>query len=139
MPFRRRLRHRRAIRLRKWRKPVFLRSKPLIRTGIMWRVATPPAPCTQNRGFPCDKSAARHTSEGETKFGGSRKMLIAWQAPQIFPPMIPFCSRSDSGLFTPKMPAIAGCFNFSRSPLVMTAPFSKAKPKSNTPSARDRQ
>jgi hypothetical protein len=44
-------------------------------------------------------------------------MLIAWQAPQIFPPMIPFCSRSDSGLFTPKMPAIAGCFNFSRSPL----------------------
>jgi hypothetical protein len=30
--------------------------------------------------------------------------------------MIPFCSRFDSVLFTPKMPAIAGCFNFSRSP-----------------------
>jgi hypothetical protein len=45
-------------------------------------------------------------------------MVIARQAPQIFPPMIPFCSRFDSVLFTPKTPAIAGCFNFSRSPYV---------------------
>jgi hypothetical protein len=43
-------------------------------------------------------------------------MVIVWQAPQIYPPMIPFCSRFDSVLFTPKMPTIAGCFNFSRSP-----------------------
>jgi hypothetical protein len=43
-------------------------------------------------------------------------MVIARQAPQICPPMIPFCSRFDSVLFTPKMPSIAGCFNFSRSP-----------------------
>jgi tetratricopeptide (TPR) repeat protein len=43
-------------------------------------------------------------------------MVIARQAPQICPPMIPFCSRFDSVLFTPKMPAIAGRFNFSRSP-----------------------
>jgi hypothetical protein len=63
-------------------------------------------------------------------------MLIAWQAPQIFPPMIPFCSRSSSGLFTPKMPAIAGCFNFSRSPvtcpllttLVFTVIFGRLPP-----------
>jgi proline iminopeptidase len=44
-------------------------------------------------------------------------MVIARQEPQICPPMIPFCSRSDSVLFTPKMPATAGCFNFSRSPI----------------------
>jgi hypothetical protein len=43
-------------------------------------------------------------------------MVIARRAPLIFPPMIPFCSRFDSVLFTPKTPAIAGCFNFSRSP-----------------------
>jgi hypothetical protein len=43
-------------------------------------------------------------------------MVIAPQAPQIFRPPIPFCSRFDSVLFTPKMPAIAGRFNFSRSP-----------------------
>ena len=43
-------------------------------------------------------------------------MVIARQAPLICPPMIPFCSRFDSVLFTPKIQAIAGCFNFSRSP-----------------------
>jgi hypothetical protein len=43
-------------------------------------------------------------------------MVIARGAPQICPPMIPFCSRFDSVLFTPMMPAIAGRFNFSRSP-----------------------
>jgi hypothetical protein len=42
-------------------------------------------------------------------------MVIARQAPQTCPPMIPFCSRFDSVLFTPKMPAISGRFNFSRS------------------------
>jgi hypothetical protein len=31
-------------------------------------------------------------------------------------PDSPTCFRFDSVLFTPKMPAIAGCFNFSRSP-----------------------
>jgi hypothetical protein len=31
-------------------------------------------------------------------------MVIARQTPQICPPMIPFCSRFDSVLFTPKMP-----------------------------------
>jgi len=44
-------------------------------------------------------------------------MVIARQAPQTYPPMIPFCSRFDSVLFTPKMTPIAGCFNFSRSPI----------------------
>jgi hypothetical protein len=48
-------------------------------------------------------------------------MVIAGQAPQICPPTIPFCSRFDSVLFTPKMPAIAGRFNFSRSPLLALA------------------
>jgi hypothetical protein len=43
-------------------------------------------------------------------------MVNGRQATQICPPMIPFCSRFDSVLFSPKMPAIAGCFNFSRSP-----------------------
>jgi hypothetical protein len=33
-------------------------------------------------------------------------MVIARQAPQICPPMIPFCSRFDSVLFTPKTPAL---------------------------------
>jgi hypothetical protein len=45
-------------------------------------------------------------------------MVIARQELQICPPMIPFCSRFDSVLFTPKMPAFAGRFNFSRSPQV---------------------
>jgi hypothetical protein len=56
------------------------------------------------------------------KYRGPRKMVITGQAPQICPPMIPFCSRFDSVLFTPKMPAIAGCFNFSRSPIYIAAP-----------------
>jgi hypothetical protein len=43
-------------------------------------------------------------------------MVIARRAPQICPPLIPFCSRFDSVLFTPKMPAIAGRFNFPRPP-----------------------
>jgi hypothetical protein len=46
-------------------------------------------------------------------------MVIARQAPQTCPPMIPFCSRFDSVLFTPKMPAISGSFNFSRSPKIV--------------------
>jgi hypothetical protein len=56
-------------------------------------------------------------------------MVIARQAPQICPPMIPVCSRFDSVLFTPKMPTIAGCFNLSRSltlkgvPTLFAAPF----------------
>jgi hypothetical protein len=48
-------------------------------------------------------------------------MVIARQTPQICLPMIPFCSRFDSVLFTPKMPAIAGRFNFSRSPVDLGA------------------
>jgi hypothetical protein len=39
-------------------------------------------------------------------------MVIARRAPQIWAPLIPFCSRFDSVLFTPKMQAIAGRFNF---------------------------
>jgi hypothetical protein len=43
-------------------------------------------------------------------------MVVARQAAQNCLPMIPFRSRFDFVLFTPKMPAIAGRFNFSRSP-----------------------
>jgi hypothetical protein len=52
-------------------------------------------------------------------YWGPRKMVKGRQATQICPPMIPFCSRFNSVLFSPKMPAIAGCFNFSRSPIVV--------------------
>ena len=48
---------------------------------------------------------------------GPRKIVTARQVPRICPRMIPLRSRFDSALFTPKMLAIAGYSNFSRSPI----------------------
>jgi hypothetical protein len=47
---------------------------------------------------------------------GPRIIAADRQAPRIYPPMIPLCSRFDSVLFTPKMSAIASYGDFSRSP-----------------------
>src|SRR5450830_682115 len=47
---------------------------------------------------------------------GPRIIATDRQAPRIYPRMIPFCSRFDSVLFTPKISAIASSGNYSRSP-----------------------
>ena len=51
-----------------------------------------------------------------TLIRGPRIITTDRQAPRIYPPMIPLCSRFDSVLFTPKMSAIASYGNYSRSP-----------------------
>src|SRR5450759_588269 len=51
-------------------------------------------------------------------YGGPRIIATDRQAPRIYPPMIPLCSRFDSVLFTPKMFAIASYGNYSRSPMM---------------------
>jgi NAD(P)-dependent dehydrogenase (short-subunit alcohol dehydrogenase family) len=47
---------------------------------------------------------------------GPRIIATDRQAPRIYPRMIRLCSRFDSVLFTPKMPAIPSYGNYSRSP-----------------------
>lgn len=69
------------------------------------------------RTFDVTSARRRGINLAITCFRGPRIIAPERQVRRVYPRMIPLCSRFDSVLFTPKMPAIACHRNYSRSPV----------------------